>query len=85
MSNLPVHAPQNVVFRCDASHLIGTGHLKRCISLARAFKERGFTSIFVCRNRPTSMHRAIQKMNLTFLSCQNVFQITQISLNIGIG
>jgi len=41
-----------VVFRCDASLRIGTGHVMRCRTLARALKLRGAESVFLCRRQP---------------------------------
>jgi UDP-2,4-diacetamido-2,4,6-trideoxy-beta-L-altropyranose hydrolase len=38
-----------VVFRVDASLRIGTGHVMRCITLARWLRERGAEICFVCR------------------------------------
>lgn len=38
-----------IVFRTDASHDIGTGHVMRCLTLARGLRERGADCSFVCR------------------------------------
>lgn len=38
-----------VAFRVDASATVGTGHLKRCLSLAQALAEVGAQTLFVCR------------------------------------
>jgi len=41
-----------VAFRTDASLLIGTGHVMRCLTLADALRERGVQSTFICRPHP---------------------------------
>ncbi|PQA84832.1 UDP-2,4-diacetamido-2,4,6-trideoxy-beta-L-altropyranose hydrolase [Limnohabitans sp. TS-CS-82] len=38
-----------VVFRADASTDIGTGHVMRCLTLARALAEQGARCDFICR------------------------------------
>jgi UDP-2,4-diacetamido-2,4,6-trideoxy-beta-L-altropyranose hydrolase len=38
-----------VVFRADASTDIGTGHVMRCLTLARALAEHGVCCDFICR------------------------------------
>jgi UDP-2,4-diacetamido-2,4,6-trideoxy-beta-L-altropyranose hydrolase len=38
---------QQAVFRCDAGRSIGTGHLMRCLALAEALTERGWTCRFL--------------------------------------
>ena len=41
-----------VVFRCDASLQIGSGHVMRCRALARALQHRGAEIVFLCRRQP---------------------------------
>lgn len=38
-----------VAFRVDASQTIGTGHVRRCLSLAQALRDQGADIAFVCR------------------------------------
>lgn len=44
-----------VAFRADASLDIGTGHVMRCLTLARALAARGHLCSFVCRDLPGHM------------------------------
>ncbi len=41
-----------VVFRCDASLAIGSGHVMRCRTLARELQRRGAAVTFLCRRQP---------------------------------
>lgn len=41
-----------ITFRVDASLLIGTGHVMRCLTLADSLREQGAQCIFICRPHP---------------------------------
>ena len=40
-----------VIFRCDASLSIGSGHVMRCRTLARELQSRGAEVLFLCRRQ----------------------------------
>lgn len=44
-----------VAFRVDASLVIGTGHVTRCLALAAHLAERGVACHFICRRLPGDM------------------------------
>jgi UDP-2,4-diacetamido-2,4,6-trideoxy-beta-L-altropyranose hydrolase len=41
-----------ILFRCDASLSIGSGHVMRCRTLARELQRRGAEIVFLCRRQP---------------------------------
>lgn len=51
----------NVVFRVDASLLIGSGHVMRCLSLADALRDRGGECHFICRDHPGHLNDLIAR------------------------
>jgi UDP-2,4-diacetamido-2,4,6-trideoxy-beta-L-altropyranose hydrolase len=52
----------NVVFRTDASSIAGTGHVMRCLTLAKALRERGAEVSFVCREHAVHLGALIREM-----------------------
>ncbi len=49
-----------IAFRVDASLQIGTGHVMRCLALARALREHGGNSYFICKNHEGNLIKYIR-------------------------
>jgi UDP-2,4-diacetamido-2,4,6-trideoxy-beta-L-altropyranose hydrolase len=58
---LSERAKRSVLFRCDGSATIGTGHIHRCLSLAAALAERGFQTAFATRPLPQAPIERIER------------------------
>src|SRR5690554_2348469 len=52
---------QSVAFRADASELIGTGHVMRCLTLADVLLSKGTRSVFICREHPGHLGHTIRE------------------------
>ena len=53
--------PKTILFRCDASLLIGSGHVMRCLTLARALKQQKAEIWFLCRKQPGDLINLLQE------------------------
>lgn len=53
----------NIVFRTDASLIIGSGHVMRCLTLADALREKGHQVLFICRKYSGNLIDHILKKN----------------------
>lgn len=52
-----------IYFRADGNTSIGTGHIMRCLSLAKAFRELFFECVFLCAD--SSMQNIITSQNFS--------------------
>jgi UDP-2,4-diacetamido-2,4,6-trideoxy-beta-L-altropyranose hydrolase len=60
-----------IVFRCDASSQIGTGHFMRCLTLADALKQRGAQIRFVSRQLPAHLCDMLAAKGMELASLDN--------------
>lgn len=54
----------NIVFRADASTIIGTGHVMRCLTLAQELQAQGHQVSFICREYPGNLINFIQQKKI---------------------
>ena len=52
----------NVTFRVDASLIMGSGHMIRCLTLAMHLRELGADCCFVCGDNPGNMAGRIREL-----------------------
>jgi UDP-2,4-diacetamido-2,4,6-trideoxy-beta-L-altropyranose hydrolase len=50
----------SVAIRCDVSISIGSGHLMRCLTLAKALRDRGCTISFICGEHQSNLLYSIE-------------------------
>lgn len=50
----------NIIFRCDSSTIIGTGHVIRCLTLANVLKKNGINCEFICREHKGNLIQYIK-------------------------
>ena len=54
---------ENILLRCDASSMVGFGHLMRCISIAEAGIEKNINSIFLISENSNNIQKLMSKTN----------------------
>ena len=52
-----------VFFRVDSSHLVGSGHLMRCLTLAQRYRKEGHRVSFICRDLEGNLSGLVKKQN----------------------
>ena len=65
-----------IVFRCDASIQIGSGHVMRCLTLADELSRQGAESFFICRQHDGSLIEVLR---------QRGYQVYTLPLEHGLG
>jgi len=55
------------LIRVDASLRLGSGHLMRCLTLAKALRQQGFQLNFICRDAPGDLHTLVLNEGFTLL------------------
>jgi UDP-2,4-diacetamido-2,4,6-trideoxy-beta-L-altropyranose hydrolase len=61
-----------VLLRTDASHEIGSGHVMRCLTLARALRDRGAECQFVSREHPGNLIELVRRHGFPITSLLRV-------------
>lgn len=57
----------HLIFRADATAVIGTGHIMRCIALAQAWQDRGGNVTFLSHCKSDSLQQRIQDEGFEFI------------------
>ena len=72
----------NIVFRVDASALIGSGHVMRCLTLAEALRNQGHQISFICRQLPGNLNATIREkfFEVNELKYDHVFDLAPVDL-----
>ncbi len=70
---------KNILFRADSSSIIGTGHIKRDLVLAKKFKQNNNDIFFACQNLAHNINNKILEKNHT-LEILTTNSINELSL-----
>lgn len=61
-------AGRRIVFRCDAAHRIGSGHVMRCLTLAGYLRQRQAECLFICREHSGHLLTSIREQGFVVLA-----------------
>src|SRR5690554_1675517 len=60
-----------VAIRVDSGHSIGSGHVRRCLSLAAYLKQNGFSPVFICRNIAGAIAHIVEQTDFELVLLPN--------------
>ena len=60
-----------IIFRVDASSQIGSGHVMRCLTLAKILKKQGSDCKFICRDHKNNLIEKIKKEGFEVVTLAN--------------
>ena len=69
-----------IIFRCDASLSIGTGHVMRCRVLARELQRRGAEVVFLCRRQAGDLISLLEKEFLVLVLLSQAEPLSKLPL-----
>jgi UDP-2,4-diacetamido-2,4,6-trideoxy-beta-L-altropyranose hydrolase len=70
-----------VAFRVDASNLIGTGHVMRCLTLADALMNKGAACKFICRRHEGNLIHLIRQRGYQVYELTATFESLKLGKN----
>ena len=72
---------QSFVFRVDASVRIGTGHVMRCLTLAKELEKKNANCVFVCQSREGDCIEFINKNGFKVLKIDGGYDEFEINID----
>ena len=60
-----------IFFRVDSSSLIGSGHVVRCLTLAKSLKKEGVKCKFICKDYDSSFTKIIKTQGFEVIVLTN--------------